>query len=102
MNRIMKKNKAYLYLAFGIVFYILGFIFNPARYFPSSNGHGFTFMAMLYIFLTCPIIFHALILGFIVFIVAKGYRDKIKGFGVFAMLFFASGLYLLAQIVFLF
>lgn len=93
----MKKNKAYIFLAFGILFYVIDCILDPAPYFPSSDGRGYTFGAMLFIFLTWPIVVHALILGFVGFLVARGHRDKIKGFSVFAILFFASGLY---QLVF--
>jgi hypothetical protein len=88
-----KTRRAYIFLGFGILFYVVSGILDPAEYFPSSQGRGYTLGAMLFIFLTWPIICHALILGFIGFLIARGNRDKGIGFRAFAILYFASGLW---------
>jgi len=88
-----KTRRAYIFLTFGIFFYVVSSILDPAEYFPSSHGRGYTPGAMLFILLSWPIICHALILGFVGFLIARGNHDKGKGFRAFAILYFASGLW---------
>ena len=88
-----KTRKACIFLTFGLLFYDISAILDPSEYFPSSEGRGYALGAMLLIFLSWPAVCHALILGFIGFLIARGNHDNGKGFRAFAILYFASGLW---------